>query len=278
MRPLFFIHGMATPWGIWEQFVKFFANKGFPCFAPRLPFHDTLQLSQEELRQLGILGIQDYLKFLQEKLESFTALSDEKPVVIGWSMGGLLAQMLAERNPIAGAILLAPAAPAGIRSLHPSVIRSFRTSLCRWGFWRKPGRQILGEWIYSMTSRHSGIIRDDLEKEYPNLSWEAGRAASEIGFDFWPFPGRHTTRVDFRNMRSPFLLVAGTEDRLTPFSSIAKLAHHLHDAGTPVEFLPWHGRGHLLYGEPDWQDALGKIFLNFISARTSVVRKPFLGN
>ena len=46
-------------------------------------------------------------------------------MVIGHSLGGLLAQMLAAEDLVEKAVLLTPAAPAGIFTIRPSVLRIF---------------------------------------------------------------------------------------------------------------------------------------------------------
>jgi pimeloyl-ACP methyl ester carboxylesterase len=62
----------------------------------------------------------------------------ERPIAIAHSMGGLLAQMLAARGLARGAMLLAPAAPAGVCAIGPSVVRRFWNIPTTWAFWRKP--------------------------------------------------------------------------------------------------------------------------------------------
>lgn len=65
-------------------------------------------------------------------------------------MGGLLAMMLAGRNQADAVVALTPAAPAGVNSITPSVIRSFFSVQTKWAFWKKPMRQTYGEAVYSM--------------------------------------------------------------------------------------------------------------------------------
>jgi len=56
---------------------------------------------------------------------------------MGHSMGGLLAQILGSRWLAKALVLLTPASPTGIIALKLSVIRSFWSTLMRWGFLEK---------------------------------------------------------------------------------------------------------------------------------------------
>jgi pimeloyl-ACP methyl ester carboxylesterase len=69
---------------------------------------------------LGRTSLLDYAA----DLESLVRGLDAPPVLLGHSMGGLLALLLAARGLAQAAVLLTPASPAGINALTPAVIRS----------------------------------------------------------------------------------------------------------------------------------------------------------
>jgi len=101
---LVLVHGMwAGPW-CWDRFIPLFREKGWDCLAPCLRGHCGSN------GNVGKLSIEDYAGDLEKLAGHFP----EKPVVIGHSMGGLLAQILAGRGVVAGAVMLGPASPAGI--------------------------------------------------------------------------------------------------------------------------------------------------------------------
>ena len=61
-------------------------------------------------KELGRTSLLDYAA----DLEKLIAGLDDKPVLVGHSMGGLLAQMLAARGLARACVLLAPSAPWGV--------------------------------------------------------------------------------------------------------------------------------------------------------------------
>ena len=70
---------------------------------------------------------------------------NEPPILMGHSMGGLIAQILGSRGVARALVLLTPASPSGIMTLKPSVIRTFWSAQTKWGFWKKPFRLTFNE-------------------------------------------------------------------------------------------------------------------------------------
>jgi pimeloyl-ACP methyl ester carboxylesterase len=100
--PLLFIHGAFTRAARWRSWLDWFGQAGFTCFAPSLPAHDPPDLSA-----LGRLTFEDYV----EAMVAAHAALPAPPVIIGSSMGGLIAQHVAARTRNAGLVLVSSAAP-----------------------------------------------------------------------------------------------------------------------------------------------------------------------
>jgi hypothetical protein len=96
-------------------------------------------------------------------------------------MGGILAQILGSRGLGKALVLLAPAAPAGIICLKPTLVKGFGSILTRWGWWNKPIRHTFGEALYGM---HYSLPIIEQHKIYEQFVYESGRAGLEAGFWF----------------------------------------------------------------------------------------------
>jgi len=240
-KTIVMIHGMWGGSWYWENYKRFFEAKGYQCITPTLRFHDV---APEELPnpQLGTTSLLDYVEDLEKEIHQLDAL----PILMGHSMGGLLAQMLGSRGLAKALVLLTPASPRGINALTPSVIRSFWSGLTKWGFWRKPLRQTFNEAIYSMLQL---LPVEEQKKIFDRFVCESGRAAFEIGF--WFLDRKGASRVDEANVTCPILVVAGGRDRITPASVVRKVAAKYIAVSTYKEF-PNHA--HWVIGEPHWQE------------------------
>ncbi len=233
------IHGMwGAPW-CWENYRGFFEKRGYRCVTPALRYHDVPPGSPPDPR-LGTIGLLDYAADLEHQIASL----DAKPIVMGHSMGGLLAQILGSRDLAKALVLLAPAAPEGIFSIRPSVLRTFLRVMSKWGFWNKPMRLSFGAALYSTLALMTPEQRRDI---YANMVYESGRAAAEIGF--WFFDKRHAARVDASKITCPVLVVGGSRDRITPATVSKKIAQRYPGFSTYMEY-PDHA--HWVIGEPGW--------------------------
>ncbi|KKL22045.1 hypothetical protein LCGC14_2439380 [marine sediment metagenome] len=245
-KTIFMIHGMwGGPW-CWENYKAFFEDKGYNCVVPALRHHDAGHEDKPH-PDLGTTSILDYAADLEEEIRKL----DAKPILMGHSMGGLLAQMLASRGLAEAAVFITPASPRGIMSITPSVLWSFKSAFARWGFWRKPYRQSFNEAVYSMMH----LIGPDEQKEcFGKFCHESGRAACEIGF--WLFDPRKASEVDESRVACPVLVVAGAEDRITPASTVRKVADKYRAVATYREFA---GHAHWIMGEPGWESIAGDV-------------------
>jgi pimeloyl-ACP methyl ester carboxylesterase len=245
-RHAFLIHGMwGGPW-CWDHFRSRLEAEGFRCVAPTLPFHDMDPRDEPDPR-LGRTSLLDYADALAAQIVAL----GERPVVIAHSMGGLVAQMLAARGLANALVLLAPAAPAGVWAIGPSVVRSFWSIQTTWGYWRKPVRQTFAEASYSMLHL---LPAHERRQTYDRFVPESGRAVFEIGL--WMFDARHAARVDATKVTCPVLVLAGREDRITPAWALRRVARRY---GAVAAYREFEHHAHWLPGEPGWEEVADEV-------------------
>ncbi len=238
------IHGMwGRPW-CWGNFRAFFEAQGFRCITPTLRLHDVDPTAPPDPR-LGTTSLLDYAGDLEAEIRQL----DTTPILMGHSMGGLLAQILGSRGLGKALVLLTPASPRGVIAIRPSVVRSFWSVLTRWGFWRKPMRLTFNEAVYAMLH----LLSPEKQAEtYRKFVYESGRAMAEIGF--WFFDPHRAAEVDASRITCPVLVVAGAQDRITPASVVRRVAAKYKAVATYREF-PDHA--HWVLEEPGWEEVAG---------------------
>lgn len=238
---IFMIHGMWGSPEYWGNYKTLFEKKGYNCITTTLRFHDMDPKDAPD-PQLGITSLLDYAEDLEREISQLKV----KPIIIGHSMGGLLAQILGSRDLAKAIILLTPASPAGIMALRPSVIKSFWSVQRKWGFWKKPMRQTFDEAVYSMMH----LLSPNEQKEaFDKYVYESGRAAYEIGF--WFFDPKKASKVDDSKVTCPVLVIGAIEDKITPVSVVRKVAKKYKNFSTYKEFK---NHAHWVIGEPGWQE------------------------
>lgn len=104
-EPLLLLHGIAGGSWYWERWQRWLANAGWPSLALDL----RGRAGSRPVADLGRVTLEDYVADARE-----AAAHLGTPAVVGHSMGGLLAQKLAEAGEVRAAVLLCAMPPKGI--------------------------------------------------------------------------------------------------------------------------------------------------------------------
>jgi non-heme chloroperoxidase len=236
---IFMIHGMWGGGWYWDKFQSYFENLGYRCIAPYLRHHN-IKPDDPPPPGLARTSLLDYAEDLEDQIKGL----DEKPIIMGHSMGGLLAQILASRQLAKAAVLITPASPAGVLSITGSVLKSFSEVLFRWGFWKKPHKISYEKAVYAMMEK---LTIEERRYVYDRCVWESGRAATEIGF--W-FLGVKGAQVNSSKLTCPLLIISCSEDNITPSKVVRKLAKRYKPSYTYLEI---GGHAHYVIREPGWE-------------------------
>lgn len=240
-----FIHGMMGDGEYWKPWKLFFEAKGYRCHTPNLPFHDTTFDERPDSR-LSQLGIAEYV----DDIRAFLLTLDEKPILIGHSMGALITQLLMAEGLAHKAVLIAPAPPAGILAFSPSILRSFLPIALECCFWKKAIRLSLKSARYALAN----LLSDEEARGlYHRGRWESGKAIAQMGL--WFLDSEKTTRVDETKVTIPILVVAGGQDHSIPSSLARKVANKYPTA----RYLEYPDHAHWIIGEEGWQEVASMI-------------------
>jgi len=238
MRTLFFIHGMWSTPRVWDHYSSYFADLGYKVHCPALPQHFTFNQAE----QLDNLGLND---FLQHLLAEYRKVPGDA-VIIGHSMGALLACQLAEKVKARGLVLLAPAPPAGTALFEKSALKTLAKTMARPMFWRggfKPDQQAANYGLFNQ------FPESERAKHYNKLSFESGRALFEIAL--WYLDKKRAAMVGSENINCPVLTLAGEHDRLVPVKVARRISQDI-NGNSQFHRLPNHA--HWLVSEPGWED------------------------
>jgi pimeloyl-ACP methyl ester carboxylesterase len=234
------IHGMWSGGWMWKNYGRFFTDRGYDCLTPTLRYHDV-NPGEPPHPDLGTTSLLDYAADLENEIRTL----DGQPIIMGHSMGGLLALILGSRGLARALVLLAPAPPRGILALKPSAVRGFRSCLTTWRFWRKPVRQTCGEAIYSTMNL---LPPEEQIETYDKLVYESGRVAYEIGL--WFLDRTRASDADASTITCPVLVIGSVHDRMVPVSIVRKIADKYKNVATYREYAD---HAHKIIIEPGWE-------------------------
>lgn len=238
------VHGMCCTGDVWSRFRSYFEARGARVFTPTLRSDVRGTILQKPNAALRGLGFADYVGELEREVERIVAATGQKPTVIGHSMGGLLAQVLAERDLVQAAVFISPSTPAG---LHDTVTRLFfhyvrlshALGVAPWAIRSK--RELVDFTVFNV------LPAAERKAAYEAFVYESGRAFNDLGR--W--------HVDETRVRVPVLTVAASRDRLVPAKLVRRTGKKYAAVGGEFKEYPEHG--HWLYAEPGWEKPAGEI-------------------
>jgi len=247
-KTILFIHGMYMTPLCWEHWLDTFQAKGYLCIAPAWPGRDR---SVEALRkshpdpQLGRLT----LKRVIEHYASLIPMLEEKPILIGHSMGGLIVQLLLQRYEAIAGVAIDSAPPLGVLTTQPAFLKSNWPHLNPFVSQSSPIQMTLERFQYTFVN--------DLPLEIQQAAFER-----YVVPESRRVPAGSITKVaaiDFSSPHPPLLLVAGSNDHLIPASLNQTNFNKYKRSPSVTDFKEFAGRTHFTIGQPGWEEVAGYI-------------------
>jgi len=248
-KTILMIHGMQGGGWHWEKYKAFFEAKGYHCITPDLRYHEEGAITPHPL--LGTTSLNDYLDDLEALLETLP----KDTILMGHSMGGLLALMLSSRGYGSKAAVITPAIPCGIFALTYTVIKGFLSIIAHCGFWKKPFRQSFKEARYTVLE---GLNMEEAKRFYERFSFESGRVLFEIGF--WFLDKHKTTCIERKTLTNPVLIIGAVQDKAVPITVTRKMARRY---GTT--YYEYEDHSHAILGEKGW-DKIASDILEWVES------------
>ncbi|NWG46050.1 MAG: alpha/beta hydrolase [Alphaproteobacteria bacterium] len=238
--PVLMIHGAFAGGWSFERLALRLEARGHEVHRPDLRFHD-LGPHQKPPAALGTTGLQDYLHDLLARVDALRT----PPVLVGHSMGGLLAQMLAARRHVAGAVLLAPSPPWGVLPSTQFEIAQAQGLYLAGNFWEMPLKPRF--WIAAAHALDR-LPEPERRATFARFVPESGRAVFEVLQ--WPLDHSRASAVFAGDVSCPLLVMVGTEDRINPPQTVKRVAARYRSRARYVEL---EGMSHWLIAEPGWE-------------------------
>lgn len=245
-KPVMFVHGLWLHSDSWQSWVDLFTGAGYEPVAPPWPGDSPsvaeTQAHPERLANVGIAMVTEHYATLARTLG--------KPIVIGHSFGGLIAQKLLGMGVASAAIAISP---AQVRGVLPLPVAQLRTALPVLGNPFNYSRAV------SQTERqfHAGFANavslDESNEIHARFAIPApARPLFEAAFAN-VFPNT-AAKVDVHADRGPLLITGAGRDRTVP-EVVARAAHRLYrNAKTVNDYKVFADRGHSLVVDSGWRD------------------------
>jgi pimeloyl-ACP methyl ester carboxylesterase len=246
--PVVFIHGLWLLPSSWDPWAAFFEEAGYVALTPDWPDDpatiDEARANPDALARKTLKQVADHTAQVIDAL-------DRKPVLIGHSTGGLLAEMLAGRGLAAATVAIDPGVFRGVLPLPFSVLKGVGPFLLDP---RTRGRaitltfdQFKYGWVNALDEKEGRELYDTFHVAGSGISLvQMGNA----NLNPWT-----EAKVDTKNPdRGALLIIDGEKDHTVPWA-IADAAYKRQQRNPGVtEIVKVPNRGHSLTIDHGWRE------------------------
>ena len=231
--PVLLVHGMFGGAWYWEDYQALLARHGYESYALNLRGHH----GSRPVPDVGKISLRDYVA---DALEVARTLKN--PIVIGHSMGGLIAQKLAENGVGGATVLMAAAPPRWIPVVSWLLLRKqvkYARALLLFEP-LTPDRQDADALMFNRTPIA------DRDKFFPKLVPDSGKAGFQMSLG--------TIGVRESRVSAPVLVVTGLDDQFV-VPRIARAIARKYKA--PLK--EYESFAHHIMSEPGWERPAGDV-------------------
>jgi len=245
-KTVLFITGAFVHNSGWDQWKSYFEGKGYKTLAPAWPFKDAAtaadlrdrQPNDTDLAALTLTELVDHYANIAKSLP-------DKPIAVGHSLGGLITQILVNRDLVAAGVAIHPVPPQGVIPYEFSFLKAGWKALGLFTSLKKTYLMSLSDWQYAFTNSMS--LADQ------KASWEANtipesKTVARGGLT-------SAAKVDWDKPHVPLLITSGSIDNILPPSlNIRNYKAYKKDNGSVVDYKEFPGRNHYVLGQPTWKE------------------------
>lgn len=258
------IHGYGCAGDVWGPVAARLKAEGYRVVAPTI--RSAVRTVEGPRAGLAGLTLADYVAEMSALAQTLAKETGKKPLVVGHSMGGLIAQKIAEAGHAAALVLFAPASPADARGKPKlSPVFTFLNLALQSKPETRAGKMWKAGFKYGVANAVPATRHDDL---YATMVYDSGQVLADLA---WPAKDPHkTAHVDAAKVTVPVLVLAGALDRTTPTSDTRLVGKKYANA----DYNEYPNNAHYLIDEPNTMKILDDVIAWLTGKKLTPAAEP----
>jgi pimeloyl-ACP methyl ester carboxylesterase len=242
-KNIVFVTGAFVSNSCWDDWKAYFESKGYNVVAPPWPYKDA---PAAELRN-GLNGEGLAALTLNQLIDHYSNIVKgypEKPIVIGHSLGGLITQIIVNRDLAAAGVAIHPAPPQGVIPYEFSFLKGGLKSLGLFTSLKKPYLMSFKDFQYAFVN---DMPLAEQKAAYEKYTIPESKTVLRGGLT-------SAAKVDFSKPHAPLLIISGSTDHLIPSHLNIRNFKKYKKDGSVLEYKEFEGRNHFVLGQPTWRE------------------------
>ena len=244
-----FITGAFISSICWTEWKTFFEDNGYDCFAPAWPHKDA---TAEVLRNRPT-NDPVALNTLSSLIEYYTSILNTlpaKPILIGHSIGGLIVQLLLQKDMAIAGVAIHSFPPKGVNRFWLSFLKAIWETMVLFSSGRFTYLMSFKKWKYTIAN---GMEYEEQKELYYQFVTPESKNVIREAFNC-------IAKIDFSKPHAPLLITSGGIDKLIPASlNYSNYKKYLNKSSI-TEYTEFRTHCHLVFGVPSWKKEAEYIF------------------
>lgn len=243
-KTVLFITGAFVSHRCWDAWKAYFATKGYATMAPPWPFKNgsAVELRNRQPHDTDLATLT--LSQLVEHYAAIAAALPEKPILIGHSLGGLVTQILVNRDLVAAGVAIHSVPPLGVFPYEFSFLKAGWKALGLFTDLDETYLMSFDDWQYAFVNE---MPLDAQKAAYDTYTIPESKSVARDGLS-------SAAKVDFDKPHAPLLLTSGSIDHIIPAHLNKRNFERYTESDSILNYHEFEGRKHFVLGQPTWQD------------------------
>lgn len=243
-KTIVFITGAFVSHHGWKEWQNYFESKGYTTMAPAWPHKEgtAAELRNRQPNDTALAALT-----MTELVDHYAAIIKalpEKPILIGHSLGGMLTQILLNRDLAQAGIAIHPAPPLGVFPYEFSFLKAGWKVLGLFTSLKKTYLMSFKDWQYAFVN---GMSLEDQKKAYEENTIPESKTVARGALT-------SAAKVDYEKPHAPLLITSGDIDTIIPAHLNYRNYKKYKPNGSVLDYKEFKGRNHFVVGLPTWKE------------------------
>jgi pimeloyl-ACP methyl ester carboxylesterase len=244
-KNIVFITGAFVHNSCWDEWRAYFESKGYSTIAPAWPFKEAVSAADLRNRQpndtdLAALTLNELIEHYATIIKGYA----EKPIVIGHSLGGLMTQIMVNRDLAAAGVAIHSVPTLGVFPYEFSFLKAGWKALGLFTSLKKTYLMSFKDWQYAFVN---GMPLNEQQAAYDKFTIPESKVTARGGLT-------SAAKVDYKKPHAPLLLTSGSIDTIIPAHLNNRNYKKYAQSDSILAYKEFEGRNHFVLGQPTWKE------------------------